>query len=311
MSDKQLLFAHFNKNLNMIPANPRVKVHPDRDDMVICPLCFNKFFTLDNFVDGSLTLDHVPPESLGGKGIVLTCKRCNNEQGTHLESFLVSHINDLNALQGRPNSFIDGTITTDLIEKVRINFQQNGKSFSIFPHKAAYLKEAERFTNQFANGQVGSLKLTLRMTNPRRAKLSLLRSAYLLAFAYMGYGFLNNDNLEIVRKQLDNPEIDLFPEQAIQYVSENEFPDTFLGINIIRNEHGEKSYYIIFDIKKIEKSYRAGVMLPGPNDSDYRVFQHIRGLTNQRIEYTITHYDVSFEDKLTYPFIAHDIWKAL
>ena len=44
-----------------------------------CPIC-GGFKSIDE-----LTLEHVPPKSMGGKEIILTCKACNNEAGSNID----------------------------------------------------------------------------------------------------------------------------------------------------------------------------------------------------------------------------------
>lgn len=53
-NEAEFLFDHFRQNLNLVRADPRVKMQPDRDDIVICPLCFNKLFTIDDVKEGQL-----------------------------------------------------------------------------------------------------------------------------------------------------------------------------------------------------------------------------------------------------------------
>ena len=50
-----------------------------------CPICLTPF-TFDALTDGRLTSEHVPPESAGGRDLVLTCKECNNSAGTKLDA---------------------------------------------------------------------------------------------------------------------------------------------------------------------------------------------------------------------------------
>jgi hypothetical protein len=38
---------------------------------------------------GELTLEHVPPEAVGGRGILLTCKSCNNTAGHTVDAAVV------------------------------------------------------------------------------------------------------------------------------------------------------------------------------------------------------------------------------
>src|SRR5260370_42156106 len=54
---------------------------PTSEDWYLCPLCSDTWLTVEEFGTGELTVEHVPPEVLGGDDLVLTCKKCNNDAG--------------------------------------------------------------------------------------------------------------------------------------------------------------------------------------------------------------------------------------
>src|SRR5437867_4136068 len=58
-------------------------------DSYVCPLCLNAF-RFDALADGRLTVEHVPPRRLGGRGLLLTCARCNSWAGTAMDSHAAS-----------------------------------------------------------------------------------------------------------------------------------------------------------------------------------------------------------------------------
>jgi hypothetical protein len=51
-------------------------VSPKPPEAYLCPLCLD-FFTGEQLDAGVLTDEHVPPEAVGGKPLVLTCLLCN------------------------------------------------------------------------------------------------------------------------------------------------------------------------------------------------------------------------------------------
>jgi hypothetical protein len=53
-------------------------------NLYACPICLRTFGR--DQVD-HLSEEHVPPQSLGGKVIVLTCRRCNSEGGSRGNRF--------------------------------------------------------------------------------------------------------------------------------------------------------------------------------------------------------------------------------
>ena len=64
---------------------------------VACPLCLTEY-NLANLVE--LTREHIVPSKLGGHSKTLTCRKCNNAQGSYLDSHLVNLIKSLDAIEG-------------------------------------------------------------------------------------------------------------------------------------------------------------------------------------------------------------------
>ena len=50
-----------------------------------CPQCLD-VFVRSSIETGELTAEHVPPKSLGGKALILTCRTCNNTSGSQIEA---------------------------------------------------------------------------------------------------------------------------------------------------------------------------------------------------------------------------------
>jgi hypothetical protein len=81
------------------------------DDIYVCPLCLeidyeqrSGRFTCHTdaaIEDRSLTVEHVPPESLGGGPLLLTCKDCNNTAGHELDADARKRENSRDAFLGR------------------------------------------------------------------------------------------------------------------------------------------------------------------------------------------------------------------
>ena len=52
-----------------------------------CPLC-QTFFTIDELDTKNLTKEQVPPRSIGGREMVLTCRQCNNRAGATFDAHM-------------------------------------------------------------------------------------------------------------------------------------------------------------------------------------------------------------------------------
>ena len=66
-------------------------------DTVACPLCLTEY-GLANISD--LTREHVVPSKLGGRSETLTCWKCNNTQGSRLDSHLINAMKSMDAVEG-------------------------------------------------------------------------------------------------------------------------------------------------------------------------------------------------------------------
>src|ERR1700726_3097145 len=51
----------------------------------LCPICMTPF-SVEALANKSLSSEHVPPKSVGGRELLLTCTVCNNSAGTKLDA---------------------------------------------------------------------------------------------------------------------------------------------------------------------------------------------------------------------------------
>ncbi|MBU6430471.1 MAG: hypothetical protein KGR26_15750, partial [Cyanobacteria bacterium REEB65] len=58
---------------------------PERSGVYRCPLCLADFEESAIEPGGNLSLEHAPPQSIGGKIVCLTCLDCNNRSGHELD----------------------------------------------------------------------------------------------------------------------------------------------------------------------------------------------------------------------------------
>ena len=65
----------------------RARAFPELQDPYVCPLC-RRPFTREGLANGTLTLEDAPPKSYGGKPVALTCKPCNNSNGSSVDPSL-------------------------------------------------------------------------------------------------------------------------------------------------------------------------------------------------------------------------------
>lgn len=219
--------------------------------LYVCPLCVRG--TTEDHV-AALTREHVPPASLGGRRLVLTCGECNSRAGgkegvdTHArrgEDGLDLITRTLNG--DRRARFAVGSTSMN----VRVRTDKNRVEIVGMPGPPG---EAESFEEAFirmARAQPFERPpLSITFSHGRyargRQEISWLRAGYLAAFAAFGYRYIFRRLLQPVREQIENPDVELIDDfhmwhptrennqRLIVLVAE---PDWVKGVAVIMSRH--------------------------------------------------------------------------
>lgn len=292
----------------VVEGTPQVTTEPSPDNLFLCPICF-KYFP-EEAVDANLiSLEHVPPKAVGGKVRTLTCRTCNNEAGTRLDSKLQKHLNFI--------EFDDNIPKTELEIKYSLNdsvflpatLSQSPEGNLIIagqPHRSNP-KDLERIMQ---NPPQNANQMTFRLQIPtyeRHSRAAILRIAYLYAFSVLGYSFLMNPNLGVIRGQIRYPDESILPSWGI--IRNEKLPDELVGINAIREPKELRSWLVIFDLKTSKDSKsRWGALLPAPTQPGLSIYQWLSENQGMKFNQQITHFnDINFPEK---PFASYDIWSV-
>lgn len=291
---KQKLFNLYSQNLEWVKEHPSISFEPDFSNAYICPLCFDAFFQkdLDNSVPNPLTLEDIPPVSLGGKPLALTCKKCNSISGHELDVHLLNRLLEIDTQMFLPNSKSkvtyelngnkvngmfeveeDGRLKLD-IQTHRSNPTQAEKFHQeMFPPRTIY--NPLFYPRHFIENEYKSPPFIMnfnRISNERRAEIALLRIAYLIAFSTLGNGFLINGGLYRVREQIQNPDKEILPKVFwIKY----DFPKEIEGVNIVALPKELQCYLVVFNLKTASQSRQFAIALPGPTSPSIKVYDFI------------------------------------
>lgn len=184
-----------------------------------CPIC-EKRFTQDAIAADLLTLEHVPPESLGGRELLLTCKKCNSDAGSYLDS-AVAVRRDLHglalALAGRDARFTGHAKLRMGGETINVDLTvAGGGAFIRFlrPHNDP--KRVERVTGHL-EAHVGTPELQgpeftltpMSRYNVHLSHIGDLRTAYLASVAKFGFRYGFSHRVRQVRQQIREPAVRL------------------------------------------------------------------------------------------------------
>lgn len=189
------------------------------EQLYLCPIC-GKGYPEESVVTGELTLEDVPPRNMGGRGLLLTCKKCNSKAGHKIDYHIKSQL-DLQNLATTLIGQSDGEETSGNIvindERFSVTIQRKDEcaEFKLIkeandPKKVNKLKDFLAMLS--AKGNSDDLKFNINKTvklDYRLLKIAFLKSGFLLLTAMLGYRYAFDKRLSVVREQISNPTKDL------------------------------------------------------------------------------------------------------
>jgi hypothetical protein len=205
LRDQQKKQAWFNQGVEALQ-----RARPGAPRLYCCPLCIRGFDTpLD------LSFEDVPPKSIGGKPLVLTCRLCNNTFGHRLDAHIRSGRDLLEIQAGNREAFVKVTHSGHTIA-AKARFSAGRLELGGLPEHSdprahqAFFANLERLAETKSRDWGFTLELGYRHS-PRKETVAWLRMAYLYAFAALGYRFVMRPELDVIRMQFLRPEEDLLP----------------------------------------------------------------------------------------------------
>lgn len=171
------------------------------NDVYACPLCLDAHSReCLAMTEPHLTIEDVPPKSVGGRPLVLTCKTCNNEAGTKLDAKLAERADLMRALKGEK-----ATRPPKLTATFAVGPDRNEVQLSGLPGPGPSIRFHAEAVRRKLGGPAQATKVTIPL-NDRQVQLSMLRAAFLGAFAQLGYRYALCSQLDVVRQQLAEPD---------------------------------------------------------------------------------------------------------
>ena len=284
------IIEFYAKQIETIPfvSSDGVKFHIA--DAYICPLCL-RTYAIGNT---ELTLEHVPPESVGGKPILITCKACNSNRGADIDVYLMNEleiVHNFNHLDTIPQK------TRLAFNGVEINAQTtfsktDGFTFMICPGNNNPI-EFEGFMTETKNAKGGyGIKLVANITNRKRdydlANIALLKSAYLMAFHELGYMYVLNANMNIIRNQIQNPKKDVIGKAFIIDSKNGVLENLSNGVYYAQlNNIGCVIVVMELKLRQSEIKHRKAIVLPHPKDSHGQIYSELSQLIGKIVNVRI------------------------
>jgi HNH endonuclease len=227
-----------------------------------CPCCLMAYGP-DALDAGVFTAEHVPPQAVGGRKLVLTCQDCNHSAGSAFDAHAERREAMFDLLTGRaPCRPVRGEFAVDDTTTIlRGNIHRAGDGFLMVGVPEAndpkVVEEVVRaLERKAANGTGGRIGLRLTETMlPVRAQLSWVRAAYLAAFAALGWRYVFVKYLKPLRAQLADPTAELLPPLAMVNLTA---PQDRRQMLLVREPHELRSLAVVLG--------RYTVYLPGLED---------------------------------------------
>ncbi|MFQ5873061.1 MAG: HNH endonuclease [Dehalococcoidia bacterium] len=313
------IFNRYARNLEVVKAHPRVHLEPDIPNIVTCPQCFRAIERADlGNEESPFSLEHVPPESLGGRVATFTCRDCNSWAGHALDSHLLHYLEFRDFLEGSPGSTVDATVTIN--EEARITaelvFTEEGILQILVSAERSNPEHLQRAKELMGAGPP-TINLTTtgrrgRGARTRRPEAALLRIAYLYAFSVFGYGFLINFGSQAVRSQFKHPEQEILPSWGISL--NQSLPDEMLGINVVKSPSELRSFMVVFDLQSGARRWRYSVLIPGPTLPPSKIYKYLadqdyRGSTIP-MKLTPIPLDYDYLGDPEAAFACHELWQV-
>lgn len=263
----------------------------------LCPLCVAKVVILseDGYFDNGadFTLDHFPPQNVGGSQTILVCRTCNSKAG-QFENGLRQKMQDRSFDKGIPNSerkirsnisAIKGSYPGSLImgeeNKINISFKDNDNIH------APLLDEwiATPVTNPDWTAEIKYF-----VADEQEVTKSLLKTAYLYCFQYWGYNFCFSETGKMIRDVLEDKRI--YPMQSTGFWLTEQAVSTSLpaGLCTLEMPRGLKSFCVNVLLTNLKTKHQEiyAIIIPGPDDSDFVALQQLDQLISEDPNFNIS-----------------------
>ena len=251
-------------------------------DAFICPICMN----IINVEDADkITLEDVPPESVGGKPGLVTCAKCNNGLGGgKLDCYLHNELLVYHLIKHPENTTYKATFTLNGVKiKGRARLEINsGKPTWHFTIDANDRVNYPNFRKEIENNWDGcNLQVDFNITSTKRmdeySNISILRSAYLMAFVEMGYMYILSENMDKVREQILNRDKDILGSSFLVGRGIDMMPEEIEGV-YCGLVNGVSCILVIMNLHLREKDaaiHKVVVALPNPDESALSLYSKL------------------------------------
>lgn len=190
-----------------------VAARPRAPRLYVCPLCLRGFDTPDRSV---LSLEDVPPKSVGGKSLLLTCRQCNNTHGTELDAHIKAGRDIREIFEGTRETRGYFRVGEHRMAVKGTVFASDNKLQEMIGKSSPSDRDAvqshfESLAGTDATGKEFHFGFSMKY-DAWREQVAWLRVAYLYLSALLGYTFVLRAVLDPIRDQFAHPGEKLVPQ---------------------------------------------------------------------------------------------------
>ncbi len=292
---REKIFNAYANNLDLVAERYKIQFgleinnKPELVDypIYICPLCIKGFNieSLNQDCQNPLTIEDLPPRSVGGNPKILTCKACNNKSGHVLDHLIIGSLKTESFLKRIPNSEIASTIILKKGAKykaiAKIDSDQ-GFRFLIQAKDSTMLKEHFKEIEKHWDGY--TFNLNFQGPNPKKLMIAYLRIGLLLAYYYFGNRLIIEENYHKIRNHIIDPKNHSLPHEGVLIIppSQNIKP----GLHILKEPGDLRSYFITFQVKTKTVTKNIGIPFPGPSEMGWKRYSNFKNLPDTTFYFT-------------------------
>lgn len=279
---KTSLFDKYSENLKYFLA---VKHDSKPIDVYLCPLSMAGYSRshLYGESENQLTVEHVPPKSMGGKPVCLLSKEVNSTMGHTMDKVLLDQFIFRQFIRGGGSYpvHVDPKIQHHKFYRSQLRIKMHTSDERPMLEFDPGVKNFKKVKNSLLES-VEMPKMTVKIKEPKTDEdirdAGYLRIAYLLAFEKLGYALIFNEDgtinetYEKVRQQILNPDQSII-DKVPMFSSYHQFDD---GVYIISSPKKLRSLMVALTLSIEDSSEKIIVMLPLPQDSNFEAYRFHR-----------------------------------
>lgn len=289
---KARIFDHYSKDLSTVLSQWKMKIRkPGSKDTAVylCPISL-KIFGKSSLINQELTLEHVPPRSLGGKGLVLTAKDINSKDGSGNDKSMLQHIETRYFIEGQGALPISLSSAKYGIKGLKMDFSMDKRNklfnFSAPGNNIAVLDKM----GVFENWDGIELKISGKAFH-KPNKFALLKCAYLLAFHRLRYQLILGPKLLInpaFRKIANVLSGDTTIDVPIVGLRDKFAPISQGILGIVASPVEYQCLVVNFSVGiKGKSQYNYSAFLPHPLDENFENLSKLRKAFESKIKFNL------------------------